>query len=160
MLLSIYDNYISSGSYDDNLSTFGVVSLDAPSAINIYTDSFEDKDAVSGCIESYNQSVKKADQITYTDYAELLMSSVTTIINIISYVLIAFVAVSLLVSSIMIGIITLYLCFRANERNRHSAGYRRVKTKYYAGVQSRDLYCRTLFWRHRDRYFTLTVDSW
>lgn len=106
VLLSIYDNYISSGSYDDNLSTFGVVSLDAPSAINIYTDSFEDKDAVSGCIESYNQSVKKADQITYTDYAELLMSSVTTIINIISYVLIAFVAVSLLVSSIMIGIIT------------------------------------------------------
>lgn len=106
VLLSIYDNYISSGSYDDNLNTFGVVSLDAPSVINIYTDSFEDKDAISGCIESYNQSTKKADQITYTDYAELLMSSVTTIINIISYVLIAFVAVSLIVSSIMIGIIT------------------------------------------------------
>ena len=106
VLLSIYDNYISSGSYDDNLNTFGVVSLDAPSVINIYTDSFEDKDAISGCIESYNQSAKKADQITYKDYAELLMSSVTTIINIISYVLIAFVAVSLIVSSIMIGIIT------------------------------------------------------
>ena len=105
-LLSIYDNYISSGSYDDNMKNFGVVSLDAPSSINIYCDSFEDKDAVADYIQEYNESVDEEYQITYTDYVGLLMSSVTTIINVISYVLIAFVAVSLIVSSIMIGIIT------------------------------------------------------
>ncbi len=105
-LLMIYETYISSGSYDDNLSAFGVVSLDAPSSISIYTDSFEDKDAVSEAISDYNTTVKEENQIHYTDYVGLLMSSVTTIVNVISYVLIAFVAVSLLVSSIMIGIIT------------------------------------------------------
>lgn len=106
VLLSIYDNYISSGTYDENMETFGVVSLDAPSSISIYADSFEAKDSISECIESYNKGVDEEDKITYTDYVGLLMSSVTTIINVISYVLIAFVAVSLVVSSIMIGIIT------------------------------------------------------
>lgn len=105
-LLTIYDNYISPGTYEDNMTAFGVVSLDAPASINIYCDSFEDKDAVSDCIEAYNQTADEENQITYTDYVELLMSSVTTIVNVISYVLIAFVAVSLVVSSIMIGIIT------------------------------------------------------
>lgn len=106
VILSIYDNYISSGSYDDNMSTFGMISLDAPSSINIYTDSFEDKDAISSCIDDYNNTVDTENKITYTDYVALLMSSITTIINVISYVLIAFVSVSLVVSSIMIGIIT------------------------------------------------------
>ena len=106
VLLSIYDNYISSGTYDDNMETFGVVSLDAPSSISIYADSFEAKDSISECIENYNNDADEEDKITYTDYVGLLMSSVTTIINVISYVLIAFVAVSLVVSSIMIGIIT------------------------------------------------------
>lgn len=106
VLLNIYDRYISTGEYDDNMSAFGVVSLDAPSSISIYTDSFEDKDGISACIEKYNESAKEEDRITYTDYVGLLMSSITTIINIISYVLIAFVSVSLVVSSIMIGIIT------------------------------------------------------
>ena len=105
-LLSIYDHYISTGTYDDNMKTFGVVSLDAPSSINIYCDSFEDKDVIADYIEKYNELVDEESQITYTDYVGLLMSSVTTIINVISYVLIAFVAVSLIVSSIMIGIIT------------------------------------------------------
>ena len=106
VLLSIYDRYISPGSYDDNMELFGVVSEDAPSAINIYTDSFENKDLIADCIEQYNETASEADQITHTDYVALLMSSVTTIVDIISYVLIAFVAVSLVVSSIMIGIIT------------------------------------------------------
>lgn len=106
VLLSIYDQYISPGNYDDNMSAFGVVSLDAPSSVSIYADSFEDKDAISSCIEDYNASAEEADQIIYTDYVALLMSSVTAIVNVISYVLIAFVAVSLVVSSIMIGIIT------------------------------------------------------
>ncbi len=106
VLLNIYDRYISTGEYDDNMSSFGVVSLDAPSSISIYTDSFEDKDGISECIKKYNETADEEDQITYTDYVGLLMSSITTIINIISYVLIAFVSVSLVVSSIMIGIIT------------------------------------------------------
>lgn len=105
-MLSVYDSYISSGSYDDNMTAFGVVSSDAPTSIRIYTDSFENKDGISSSIEDYNQTVSEENKITYTDYVGLLMSSVTTIINVISYVLIAFVAVSLVVSSIMIGIIT------------------------------------------------------
>ena len=106
-MLSIYDNYIDVGSYDDNMKNFGYVSLGAPSPISIYADTFEDKDSISDCIDKYNKDVKDdKDKITYTDYVALLMSSITTIINVITYVLIAFVAVSLIVSSIMIGIIT------------------------------------------------------
>ena len=100
-LLKIYDAYISTGSYDDNMTTFGVVSLDAPSSISIYTDSFENKEAISDCIEDYNSTANEEDQISYTDYIGILLSSITTIIDVISYVLIAFVAVSLIVSSIM-----------------------------------------------------------
>ncbi|MGN0453122.1 MAG: ATP-binding cassette domain-containing protein [Ruminococcus sp.] len=106
VLLSIYDAYISAGDYDDNMQTFGVVSTSAPTTISIYTESFENKDKISACIDDYNETASEENKITYTDYIGLLMSSVTTIINIISYVLIAFVGVSLVVSSIMIGIIT------------------------------------------------------
>lgn len=106
ILLNIYNSYISPGSYNDNMTEFGVVSLDAPASISIYTDSFEDKESISKCISDYNNTVEEKDKITYIDYVALLMSSVTTIINVISYVLIAFVSVSLIVSSIMIGIIT------------------------------------------------------
>ena len=106
MLIMVYDMYVSSGDHDDMLSAMGVVSLDAPSSIDIYADNFEDKDEIARCIEDYNSTVDEEDRITYTDFVGLLMSSVTNIINIISYVLIAFVAVSLVVSSIMIGIIT------------------------------------------------------
>ena len=88
------------------MTAFGYVSPDAPAGINIYVDSFEDKEAITDCIDDYNKTVAEEDQISYTDYVGLLMSSVTTIVNVISYVLIAFVAVSLVVSSIMIGIIT------------------------------------------------------
>ena len=106
MLLTIYDQYIGEATYDDNLSDFGVISYDAPSSISIYTDSYEDKDMVSACIEEYNNNQDEDSKITYTDYIALITSSVTTIINGISYVLIAFVAISLIVSCIMIGIIT------------------------------------------------------
>ena len=105
-LLQIYDMLISPGSYDDNMKSFGKTDLGVPTSISIYADSFEDKDGISACIEKYNDSVDEKDKIVYTDYIGLLLSSVTTIINVISYVLIAFVAVSLVVSSIMIGIIT------------------------------------------------------
>ncbi|WP_311388584.1 ABC transporter ATP-binding protein/permease [Bifidobacterium scardovii] len=106
VLVAIYDQYVSTGTYDDNLAAFGVVSRDAPSSINIYADSFEDKDHIADAITDYNKTVSKKDKITYTDYVGLMMSSVTTIVNVIFYVLIAFVSVSLIVSSIMIGIIT------------------------------------------------------
>ena len=106
----LYDNYmpatVSNGTYEDNLKLLGDVDLASPKTINIYASTFADKDAIADAIEQYNSSVSEDDQIDYTDYVALLMSSVTTIINAISYVLIAFVAISLVVSSIMIGIIT------------------------------------------------------
>lgn len=93
--------------YSDAMKKFGYVSLDSPSAINIYASTFEAKDAIADAITRYNDSqTNEDDRIDYTDYVALVMSSVTTIISAISYVLIAFVAISLIVSSIMIGIIT------------------------------------------------------
>ena len=106
----IYDNFMpetfSESSYDANLRKLGYVDLASPASVNIYVSTFADKDAVSDIIDSYNDGVEKDDKINYTDYVGLIMSSVTTIIDVISYVLIAFVAISLVVSSIMIGIIT------------------------------------------------------
>lgn len=92
--------------YEKNLEAFGKVSYDAPASISIYADSFENKEAIADCIADYNETAEEDAQITYTDYVALLTSSITTIINGISYVLIAFVAISLIVSCIMIGIIT------------------------------------------------------
>ncbi len=106
ILLELYDQYIGETSYEDNMEAFGYVNYDTPSTISIYTDSFEDKDAIADCIEHYNETVDEDAQISYTDYVALMTSSLTTIINGISYVLIAFVAISLVVSCIMIGIIT------------------------------------------------------
>jgi putative ABC transport system permease protein len=97
-------------SYEENLSALGVVDLDKPSAINIYPKSFDAKELIKNAIEDYNK--KQEDEgndefvIEYTDVVGVLMTSVTKIVNMISYVLIAFVAISLIVSSIMIGIIT------------------------------------------------------
>ena len=97
----------SDSSYEDNLTELGYVSIDTPSSINIYASSFENKDIVEEAIADYNASVDELSEIAYTDYVGLMMSSITTIINAITYVLIAFVAISLVVSSIMIGVITL-----------------------------------------------------
>ena len=106
----IYDDFIpnafSSSTLEKNLLRLGYVDLDSPAAINLYVSTFADKDALAEIIKQYNNGVSEEDQIEYTDYVALIMSSVTTIINVISYVLIAFVAISLIVSSIMIGIIT------------------------------------------------------
>lgn len=106
VLVRVYDEYLAGSTYEDNLSAFGKVSYDAPSSISIYTDSFESKDAIADCIAKYNEGVSEDERITYTDYVALLTSSITTIIDGISYVLVAFVAISLIVSCIMIGIIT------------------------------------------------------
>ena len=108
--LWIYDNAMppvySASTLKDTLKKLGYVDLDVPSAINIYASTFEAKDSIAEAIEHYNDSVSEEDEISYTDMVALLMSSITSIINVISYVLIAFVAISLVVSSIMIGIIT------------------------------------------------------
>lgn len=106
ILLNIYDSFISTGNYADNMSTFGFVNLDAPASISIYADTFEGKDAIATTIRQYNETADDEYQIVYTDFVAMMTSSITTIINVVSYVLIAFVAVSLVVSSIMIGIIT------------------------------------------------------
>lgn len=96
--------------YENALSLLGVVDVKTPSTISLYPNSFESKDQVEKIIEDYNKKVtsegKEDLKISYTDYVGLLMSSVTVIVDVISYVLIAFVAISLIVSSIMIGIIT------------------------------------------------------
>ena len=96
--------------YESNLSTLGVVDLSKPSAINIYPKDFESKDMISSIITDYNNKQtdegKEENVINYTDLVGVMMKSVSTIIDIISYVLIAFVGISLVVSSIMRGIIT------------------------------------------------------
>ena len=97
-------------SYESNVTKLGIVDLENPSSINIYPKDFKSKEDLVDLIDKYNEDMEKAGQeedvIQYTDYIGLMMSSVSTIINSISYVLIAFVAISLVVSSIMIGIIT------------------------------------------------------
>ncbi len=107
----LYDHYMpptrSSSTYEDNLDLLGYTRLDSPSAISIYATTFAQKDEIADLIQAYNDGVdNEEDEITYTDYVALLMSSITGIISGISYLLIAFVSISLVVSSIMIGIIT------------------------------------------------------
>ncbi len=97
----------SESTYEMNLIRLGCVELDTPSAINLYASSFDNKDIIEQEIAAYNDTVEDVQEIRYTDYIGLMMSSVTTIIDAITYVLIAFVSVSLIVSSIMIGVITL-----------------------------------------------------
>ena len=108
-MVTYYDEVLefSDSSYDNNLSELGYVDLNNPSTVNIFASSFENKDVIEDAIAKYNDTVDDLEKITYTDYIGIMMSSITTIINAITYVLIAFVAVSLVVSSIMIGVITL-----------------------------------------------------
>ncbi len=109
-LSALYDGYmpstVSSSTLADNLSLFGDADLASPTTINIYPIDFHSKELLADKIAAYNAAVSEEDAITYTDYVGLMMSSISIIIDVISYVLIAFVAISLVVSSIMIGIIT------------------------------------------------------
>lgn len=109
MCAQYYDEILefSDSTYEENLKALGYVDLDKPTMINLYAASFADKDVIEEVIKTYNEDVEELSRINYTDYVGLLMSSVTTIIDAITYVLISFVAVSLIVSSIMIGVITL-----------------------------------------------------
>ncbi len=92
--------------YETNLLKLGIVDLENPDAINIYPIDFESKEEIVSIIDKYNKGKVEEEKITYTDMVGIMMKSVTSIINTISYVLMAFVSISLIVSSIMIGIIT------------------------------------------------------
>lgn len=111
-LQSVFQSMLSQGtvSYDSNLAKLGYADETKPSEISIYPTSFEAKDTIKSILDSYNTQMSEEGQdakvISYTDMVGTLMSSVTNIVNTISYVLIAFVAISLVVSSIMIGVIT------------------------------------------------------
>ncbi len=104
-----YDEILefSDSTYEDNLIELGYIDLNDPASINFYASTFENKDIIEDAIAEYNETVDEIKQIKYTDYVGLMMSSVTSIINAITYILIAFVAISLIVSSIMIAVITL-----------------------------------------------------
>lgn len=108
--IQVFENFtpeeVSESTYEDNLKLMGKADLSDPSGVSIYAKTFEDKDTIADAIKDYNNSASDGDVINYTDYVALLMSSVTSIISGISYLLIAFVGISLVVSSIMIGIIT------------------------------------------------------
>ncbi|AXQ78421.1 ATP-binding cassette domain-containing protein [Streptococcus chenjunshii] len=103
-------NQNADATYEDNAKTIGIIDLEDPSSIHFYARSFEDKENLKDLIDDYNRQMKKAGKeaqvISYTDDIALVMSSVTTMINMITYVLVGFVAISLVVSSIMIAIIT------------------------------------------------------
>ena len=108
-IMETYSNN-ANASYDGNLELLGAVDLSKPSSISIYPKDFDAKDVITQEIDNYNQKQrddgKEENVINYTDLIGIMMSSVSQIIDTISYVLIAFVAISLVVSSIMIGIIT------------------------------------------------------
>ena len=92
--------------YEENLTKLGVADLNDPSSIQLYPVDFESKESIESLISDYNEGKPEEEQISYTDLVGIMMRSISTIINMISYVLIAFVSISLVVSSIMIGIIT------------------------------------------------------
>ena len=101
--------YQEQDTFDNNIKKLGYAEMDDPSMISIYPKDFEEKEKVVDILDNYNEDMEKVDEdkvISYTDMVGSLMSSVTSIINSISYILVAFVAISLVVSSIMIGVIT------------------------------------------------------
>lgn len=104
-----YDEVLvfSDSTYEKNMIMLGDLDLKEPARISLYAATFESKDVIEEAIAKYNEGMDELEQIKYTDYVGLMMSSITSIINAITYVLIAFVAISLVVSSIMIGVITL-----------------------------------------------------
>ncbi len=105
-LAGLIDYLPKASTYEDNLARLGYVDLEEPAAISVYAADFDRKDAIADLIEEYNEGVSDEQKISYTDYVAILMSNVSVILNIISIVLIGFVSISLVVSSIMIGIIT------------------------------------------------------
>ena len=114
-LLNIYDEFLKDFSYKKNLEELGYIAEENPSKISIYVDNFENRDKVKRFIDQYNDGKSAENQISYTDLIGIISKSITDIIGAISYILIAFVAVSLIVSSIMIGIITYISVFERTK---------------------------------------------
>ncbi len=145
VLAGYYDEFmpatVSGSTLVDTLATLGSVNYDSPTAIHIYANSFEDKEHIDDVIVSYNAGVSEEDQIQYTDYIAIIMSGVTTMIDAVSYGLIGFVSISLVVSSIMIGIIT-YISVL--ERTKEIGILRSVgaSKRRFPGVQGRNHHCR------------------
>ena len=110
VLAGYYDEYmpstVSGSTLTETLAALGSIDYDTPATINIYAETFEDKERIDNLIADYNAAAGEEDQIQYTDYIAMLMSGVTTMIDAVSYGLIGFVSIALVVSSIMIGIIT------------------------------------------------------
>ena len=130
-LLKIYDEFLNDYSYKKNLEELGYINEANPSKISIYVDNFENRDKVKGFIDEYNEDKKIEEKISYTDLIGIISKSITDIIGAISYILIAFVAVSLIVSSIMIGIITYISVF---ERTKEIGILRAI------GASKKDIY--------------------
>lgn len=130
-LLEIYDEFLKDFSYKKNLDELGYISEENPSVISIYVDNFENRDKIKKFIDQYNENKEVEDQISYTDLIGIISKSITDIIAAISYILIAFVAVSLIVSSIMIGIITYISVF---ERTKEIGILRAI------GASKKDIY--------------------
>ena len=130
-LLKIYDEFLKDFSYKKNLEELGYINEANPSKISIYVDNFENRDKVKAFIDEYNDGKKIKNQISYTDLIGIISKSITDIIGAISYILIAFVAVSLIVSSIMIGIITYISVF---ERTKEIGILRAI------GASKKDIY--------------------
>ncbi len=110
VLATFWDEFnpdLSENSYRYNCRLLGIVDLDAPTSINLYPHSFQDKEEITRIIDEYNASREiDSEKVVYTDYIGIMLSSISTILDVITYVLVGFVAISLVVSSIMIGIIT------------------------------------------------------
>jgi len=105
-LLLFYNRYIGTSSYEDNLQVFGKIDYNAPASIGIFTDSYEEKQAVLRCIEAYNKTVSPNQRIYCTDYVGMITQTIKSAFDAVTYCLIAFVAISLVVSGIMIAIMT------------------------------------------------------
>ena len=101
-----FDEFVPESTLENTLHTLGSVEYDNPSKISIYPVSFDAKQAITDIVSEYNEGKADEDKITYTDYVALMMSSVSTIVDAVTYGLTAFVSISLVVSSIMIGVIT------------------------------------------------------
>ena len=132
----------SESTYEDNLAAMGSIDLDSPAAINLYAASFNSKDTIEEVIAAYNAARDELHQISYTDYVGLLMSTVTSIINAITYVLVAFVAISL--GHFAGGVLHHDrghhpdLGAGADPRDRHPAGHRCLEAGRLGHVQRRD----------------------
>lgn len=142
VLAKYYDEYmpstVSGSTLEETLQKLSAVDINSPSTINIYAKSFDDKEKIADVITQYNETAEEDDQISYTDYVALLMSGVNTMINAVSYGLIAFVSISLVVSSIMIGIHHVYFCFGAHQRDRYSSKCWRVQEGHFQSFQRGD----------------------